>query len=226
MLWPLVSAGTCFSCWLLGWTNDWFLTACLLNCCWSSPAQWFLVPNPTGSMTIFYSLTALGAFRHSLVLTAKAKIIYDRQSVVQSTLVTRNNLWPKIKTFVTARRLRVCSGGAHSLTRGRVCRLQLVSVFASAVIFESEFRGTNDYFTVSDSRLQKPGGLGPRNYILQEQDDPVTPPGTEYPIRRLRLAGLWWRYSNPPPCGGLLTATSQRQSNVTTDGAVGQSVLK
>jgi hypothetical protein len=33
-----------------------------------------------------------------------------------------------------------------------------------------------------------------------EQSGPVIPPGTEFPFRRLlRLAGLWWRYSNPPP---------------------------
>jgi hypothetical protein len=30
--------------------TDW-----LFNCCWASPAQWFLVPNPTGLMTIFYT---------------------------------------------------------------------------------------------------------------------------------------------------------------------------
>jgi hypothetical protein len=36
---------------------------CLLNCCWPSPAQWFLVPSPMGLTTIFYSQTALGAFR-------------------------------------------------------------------------------------------------------------------------------------------------------------------
>jgi hypothetical protein len=34
-----------------------------VNCCWSSPAQWCLVPSPAGPMTIFYCLTALGAFR-------------------------------------------------------------------------------------------------------------------------------------------------------------------
>jgi hypothetical protein len=39
------------------------LTDWLLNCCWPSPAQWFFVPSPAGLMTIFYSLTALGAFR-------------------------------------------------------------------------------------------------------------------------------------------------------------------
>jgi hypothetical protein len=34
-----------------------------VNCCWPSPAQSFLVPSPAGLRTIFYSLTALGAFR-------------------------------------------------------------------------------------------------------------------------------------------------------------------
>jgi hypothetical protein len=54
-------------------------------------------------------------------------------------------------------------------------------------------------------RLQtpsQPGGPGTRIYIPQEQGSPVTPPGTGFPFRRLlRLAGLRWRYSNPPPCG-------------------------
>jgi hypothetical protein len=45
--------------------------------------------------------------------------------------------------------LRVCWFGAPSLTRGRVCRLQLLLVLASAVIFGSE----SPIFTVSDSRL-------------------------------------------------------------------------
>jgi hypothetical protein len=35
----------------------------LLNCCWPSSAQWFLVPSPTGFMTIFYCLTGLGTFQ-------------------------------------------------------------------------------------------------------------------------------------------------------------------
>jgi hypothetical protein len=49
------------------------------------------------------------------------------------------------------------------------------------------------YFTVSDSRLPQPGGPGPRIY---------NPPGTGLLFRRLlRLAGLRWGYSNPPPHG-------------------------
>jgi hypothetical protein len=36
----------------------------------------------------------------------------------------------------------------------------------------------------------------------QEQGGPVIPPDTGFPLRRLlRLAGLRWRYSNPPPHG-------------------------
>jgi hypothetical protein len=55
---------------------------------------------------------------------------------------------------------------------------------------------------VSDSRLPQPGGPGPRIYIPQVLGGPVILPGTGFPFRRLlRLAGLRWRYSTPPPHG-------------------------
>jgi hypothetical protein len=47
--------------------------------------------------------------------------------------------------FVTVRQFRVCWCGAPSLTRGRVCRLQLMLAFASAVILGSESLGTHDH---------------------------------------------------------------------------------
>jgi hypothetical protein len=51
------------------------------------------------------------------------------------------------------------------------------------------------YFTVSDSRLSQPGGPGPSIYV----GGPVMPPDTGFPFHRLlRLAGLRWRYSDPP----------------------------
>jgi hypothetical protein len=57
-------------------------------------------------------------------------------------------------------------------------------------------------FTVSDSRVPQPGGPGPRIYIPQEQRGPVIPPGTGFPLHHLlRLAGLRWRCSTPPPHG-------------------------
>jgi hypothetical protein len=52
-------------------------------------------------------------------------------------------------------------------------------------------RDSLSYFIVSDSRLPQPGGPGPHIYITQKQGDPFP--------RLLRLAGLRWRYTKPPP---------------------------
>jgi hypothetical protein len=46
---------------------------------------------------------------------------------------------------ITARQLWVCWSGALSLTGGRVCRLQLLLVLASAVILGSKSRGTHGH---------------------------------------------------------------------------------
>jgi hypothetical protein len=90
------------------------------------------------------------------------------------------------------------------LTRGSVCRLQLLLAIASAVILGSEYRGIHDniLFTVSNLRLPQPGVSGPHIYISQEQGGPVILPGTWFPFCcHLLLAGLWSRYLNPPPHG-------------------------
>jgi hypothetical protein len=70
--------------------------------------------------------------------------------------------------FITVRQLRVCRYGALSLTRGRVCRLQLLLALASAVILGSESRGTHIL-------------------LSQIRDLPF--------LRLIRFAGLRWRYS-------------------------------
>jgi hypothetical protein len=51
--------------------------------------------------------------------------------------------------FITVRQLRVCWYGALSLTRGWVCRLQLLLALANAVILGSEPLGTRDRFETS-----------------------------------------------------------------------------
>jgi hypothetical protein len=80
--------------------------------------------------------------------------------------------------FITVRQFRVCWCGALSLTRRRICRLQLLLALASAVILGSESRGT-------------------RYHILLSQIQ-------NFPFRRLlRLSGLRWRYSASPPHGSL-----------------------
>jgi hypothetical protein len=78
--------------------------------------------------------------------------------------------------FITVRQLRVCWCGALSLTRGRVCRLQLLLVPASADILVSESRGTRDHILLSQVR-------------------------DFHFCRLLQLAGSRRRYSTPPPRG-------------------------
>jgi hypothetical protein len=56
----------------------------------------------------------------------------------------------------------------------------------------------NPYHTLlSHLRLPQPGPPGSHIYIPQEQDGPVIPADTGFPLRHLlRLTGLRWRYSN------------------------------
>jgi hypothetical protein len=78
--------------------------------------------------------------------------------------------------FIIVWQLRVCWFGAPSLTRGWVCRLQLLLALVSTVIFWSESHRTRGHILLSQIR--------------------------DFPIRPLlRLAGSWWKYSIPPPHG-------------------------
>jgi hypothetical protein len=59
---------------------------------------------------------------------------------------------PLDQFFVIVRQLRVSWCGTPSLTRGRVCRLRLLLVLASAVILGSESSGTHDHILLSQIR--------------------------------------------------------------------------
>jgi hypothetical protein len=114
--------------------------------------------------------------------------------------VTTDGQSAQDQNFITVRQLRVCWCGALSMRRGRVCRLHLLLVLASAVILGSESRGTHDHILLSQIQDPQPGGPDPHIYIPQEEGGPVVPPGTGFQFRRLvRLAGLRRVYSNPPP---------------------------
>jgi hypothetical protein len=54
--------------------------------------------------------------------------------------------------FITVWQLQACWYGALSLTRGRVCRLQLLLALASSVILGSESRDTRDHILLSQNR--------------------------------------------------------------------------
>jgi hypothetical protein len=86
--------------------------------------------------------------------------------------------------------------------RGWVCRLQVLLVLAIAVIIRSESRGTHDYILVS--QIQDSPNLegqisefiSPRNRVDQLYPQALFPF-----LHLLRLVGLRWRYSTPPPHG-------------------------
>jgi hypothetical protein len=77
------------------------------------------------------------------------------------------------KIFITVRQLQVCLCGAPSLTRERVCRLQLLLVLASEVTLGSESRVNRDHILLSQIRDsqnlegQVPVFISPRNRVAQ-----------------------------------------------------------
>jgi hypothetical protein len=83
-------------------------------------------------------------------------------------------VWSLRSHFITVRQLRVCWCEAFSLTRGRVCRLQLLLALASAAIFGSESSGIRDHILLFQIR----------DFLFVAFYD---------------SQGYGWRYSNPPP---------------------------
>jgi hypothetical protein len=77
------------------------------------------------------------------------------------------------RIFITVRHLGVCWCVTPSLTRWRVCRLQLLLVLASTAILVSESRGTHDHILLSQIRDSP-------NLEGQEQGGPVIAPGNGF----------------------------------------------
>jgi hypothetical protein len=114
----------------------------------------------------------------------KLNLIYDRQSVGQSVLVSGSHLEPMTKFLLSDWQLRVSWCGAPSLARGWVCNLlvQLPLGLARAVTFGYKSYRTHDHFLLSHMRLPQPREPGPCTYIPQEQGGPVIIPGTGFPF--------------------------------------------
>jgi hypothetical protein len=128
----------------------------------------------------------------------KSKLLHDSRSVSMSWCRAQFGTWDQILLPAAVWKLRSCLCGAPSLTRRRVCSFQCNHSMVRVV--------QNPLHCL---RLPQPGGPGSRIYIPQEKGSPVIPPGTGFPLRRLlRLVGLWWRYSNPPPHGNVTIWTT------------------
>jgi hypothetical protein len=88
------------------------------------------------------------------------------------------------------------------------------SVICSTATYWLESHRIHNHILPSHLGLPQPGGPGPRIYIPQEQGSSVIPPGTGFPFCcLLRLAGVWWSYSNSP-VSVILLPTVSRQSTV------------
>jgi hypothetical protein len=87
---------------------------------------------------------------------------------------------------ITVGQFRVCSCGAPSLTRGRICRLQMLLALASAVILESESCGTHGHILLSQIRVSS---------NLEGQVLYLYIPGTGWPSYTPRH---WVPFSSPP----------------------------
>jgi hypothetical protein len=142
---------------------------------------------------VFYELPVAVSYRE-LNWVWVWVLCYDRRSVGQSVLKKSTHLGAYDQIFITVWLLQICWWGTLSLTRGRICPLQLSLALASAVFLGSGSHGTRDHILLSQIR--------------------------DFHFRRiLRLARPRRRYSAPTPhCKRRELNSSQSQWYVTTDG--------
>jgi hypothetical protein len=129
------------------------------------------------------------------------------------------------QTFITILRLQAFWRGALSLMSGRVYRLQLLLVLASAVILGSKSLETRDHILLSQIR-DSPSLKGQVPYLYPQGTGwPSYTLRTGFPFRHLlRLARLQWRYSNPPPRRVVLRVTHSWQLSLMLRPTVSRSV--
>jgi hypothetical protein len=129
---------------------------------------------------------------------SESELLYDLSFTANQFVLAKSLLRVMTSNFIF--QLNTCDYSPYvtsSLTRGWVCRLQLLLVLASADILRSESHRIHDHVLLSQFRDspnlegQVPVFISPRSRVTR-----LYPPGNGVPFRRLlRLAGLRWRYS-------------------------------
>jgi hypothetical protein len=108
---------------------------------------------------------------------SESELFYDWRFIANQFVLAPNPLRLTARIFLS--QWNTCGNSpciTFSMTRGWVCHLKLLLALASAFILGSYSRGTRDHILRSQIR--------------------------DFPFcRLLRLAGLRWRYSTPPPHG-------------------------
>jgi hypothetical protein len=153
---------------------------------------------PTWYFQFSFSLVTLPV---QYATQSKSKLLYDLRSVNQYVLVSSPlwDLWPDITPC-----LRVPVWKLRFVSVRRPLWREDASVVCIAITQWSESRRTANHTLLSHLRLPQPGGPCSHIYIPQQQGGPVAPGTGFLSCRLLRLAGLRWRYYNPPAHGIIL----------------------
>jgi hypothetical protein len=135
-----------------------------VSMCIHSPSMWYFCKLPAALPTILTHAVAItvGSRRMCDCITIYLKYFHPSiinllslSLMLQPTVSQpvchgiKHPSWALDQIFITVRQLYVCWCGTLSLTRGRVCRLQLLLALTSAVILRSESCGTRDDILLS-----------------------------------------------------------------------------
>jgi hypothetical protein len=110
-----------------------------------------------------------------------SKLYNNWRSVGQSALAPRPRLGPQDQIFISQTVAGLLKW-APSLTKGRVCRLQLLLSLANAVILGSESHGPHDHILLAQIR-DSPNLVG--------QVPPPPPPGTRWSLYPYALDSIF-----------------------------------
>jgi hypothetical protein len=150
---------------------------------------------------------------------SESELLYDRRFTAKQFVLATSPLRLTTRIFFFCQ-LNTCGYSSYVtsyLARGRLCRLQLLLILASAVVLGSESRGTGDHILLSQIRDspnlegQIPVFISPRNRVAQLYPRHWVPFFVSYDSQGYG-GGIW------PHLYWLNQSQSQSQSYVTTDG--------